>query len=235
MFTNSNGQVIRCAKCGSRTYGNLCLRRPNPLPQRNKRRSKLLEQILNLRSLLLILLFHPKRRNLLSPPPRRPIVKCDYCACHWHVDCLPPPRAAPANPRKGWLCPNHVPSADMVSKNAFEDEVRPRRVRRPRNMALLDCDVIVPDDPDDSPFDEAGVPTGGVVLSFISAVKQDHAERERLKQKQELKRKCLDLTRRVTAEFFSTSGAGHLGSGPPGALTKKVGSRSRTLPQKKPK
>ncbi|KAJ5121369.1 Zinc finger PHD-finger [Penicillium bovifimosum] len=71
----------------------------------------------------------------------------------------------------------------MVSKNTFEGEVRPRRVRRPRNMALLDCDVIVPDDPDDSPFDEAGVPTGGVVLDFIGAVKAQHAKRRRLNEK----------------------------------------------------
>ncbi|KAJ5121367.1 uncharacterized protein N7515_009328 [Penicillium bovifimosum] len=126
---DANGQIIRCAKCASTTYGG------------------------------------------------RPIVKCDYCACHWHVGCLPPPRAGPANPRKGWLCPNHVPSADMVGANTFEGEVRPRRVRRPRNMASLDCDVIVPDDPGDSPFDEAGVPTGGVVVDFIGAVKAQHAER----------------------------------------------------------
>ncbi|KAJ5121368.1 Zinc finger PHD-finger [Penicillium bovifimosum] len=90
----------------------------------------------------------------------------------------------------------------MVSKNTFEGEVRPRRVRRPRNMALLDCDVIVPDDPDDSPFDEAGVPTGGVVLDFIGA---------------------------IMAEFCSTSGDAYLASGPREALTEKILSAVRAL------
>ncbi|CAE7226503.1 unnamed protein product [Rhizoctonia solani] len=37
----------------------------------------------------------------------RPIISCDYCKLHWHMDCLEPPLAVlPANGRK-WMCPNH--------------------------------------------------------------------------------------------------------------------------------
>ncbi|CAE6411827.1 unnamed protein product [Rhizoctonia solani] len=37
----------------------------------------------------------------------RPIISCDYCRLHWHMDCLEPPLAVlPANGRK-WMCPNH--------------------------------------------------------------------------------------------------------------------------------
>ncbi|KAG8691535.1 hypothetical protein FRC11_001839 [Ceratobasidium sp. 423] len=37
----------------------------------------------------------------------RPIISCDYCRLHWHMDCLEPPLAVlPAYGRK-WMCPNH--------------------------------------------------------------------------------------------------------------------------------
>lgn len=38
----------------------------------------------------------------------RPILSCDYCPLHWHMDCLDPPMTAiPARERK-WMCPNHI-------------------------------------------------------------------------------------------------------------------------------
>lgn len=38
----------------------------------------------------------------------RPIISCDYCPLHWHMDCLDPPMVAiPARERR-WMCPNHI-------------------------------------------------------------------------------------------------------------------------------
>lgn len=41
----------------------------------------------------------------------RQIVSCDYCALHWHLDCLSPPLASMPNSGRKWMCPNH---ADQV-------------------------------------------------------------------------------------------------------------------------
>ncbi|KAJ5121507.1 uncharacterized protein N7515_009468 [Penicillium bovifimosum] len=189
---DTNGQIIRCAKCAGTTYGG------------------------------------------------RPIVQCDYCACRWHLDCVSPPRAAPPNPWKGWMCPNHVTSEDMVATKTFDGETRPRRVRRPRKMAFMDSDLIVTDDPDESRFDDdwrgkrARVSAGDVVLNFITAVKQDHGERH-LKEK-EIERKCMDLANQMIDEFLSnqrsraeTSGAAHIASGLPEAYKEKISNAVRTL------
>ncbi|QRW15926.1 kinesin-like protein 6 [Rhizoctonia solani] len=47
----------------------------------------------------------------------RPIISCDYCRLHWHMDCLEPPLAVlPANGRK-WMCPNH--SAHSMREHGF--------------------------------------------------------------------------------------------------------------------
>ncbi|KAG8730263.1 hypothetical protein FRC12_020375 [Ceratobasidium sp. 428] len=38
----------------------------------------------------------------------RPIISCDYCRLHWHMDCLDPPLAVlPVNGRR-WMCPSHA-------------------------------------------------------------------------------------------------------------------------------
>jgi hypothetical protein len=38
----------------------------------------------------------------------RPILSCDFCSLHWHMDCLDPPMTAvPASERR-WMCPNHI-------------------------------------------------------------------------------------------------------------------------------
>lgn len=47
----------------------------------------------------------------------RQIISCDYCALHWHLDCLSPPMAAMPNSGRKWMCPNHVEQA-MVSAEA---------------------------------------------------------------------------------------------------------------------
>ncbi|KAI8641918.1 hypothetical protein BD408DRAFT_443903 [Parasitella parasitica] len=39
---------------------------------------------------------------------RKPMIGCDFCILHWHLDCLSPPMASPPNPSKKWRCPNHI-------------------------------------------------------------------------------------------------------------------------------
>ena len=52
-------------------------------------------------------------RSLTSDPESswRQIVSCDYCALHWHLDCLDPPLACMPNSGRKWMCPNH---ADLI-------------------------------------------------------------------------------------------------------------------------
>ena len=38
----------------------------------------------------------------------KPIVSCDYCSLHWHLDCLDPPLAVMPSYQKKWMCPNHA-------------------------------------------------------------------------------------------------------------------------------
>ncbi|CAI7632876.1 unnamed protein product [Penicillium glandicola] len=138
----------------------------------------------------------------------RPIITCDYCPCRFHLDCLDPPRANPPNPKVGWMCPNHVTPDDMIATKEFNGNERTRRVRRTKNIAYIDCDIMLPDDPNQSLFDEdwrekrARFLGGDVVLNFISAVKNDHLEREKEYAKT-VEQKCLDLTKQLTNEYLN--------------------------------
>ncbi|KIM33332.1 hypothetical protein M408DRAFT_152988 [Serendipita vermifera MAFF 305830] len=38
----------------------------------------------------------------------RPILSCDYCPLHWHMDCLDPPMTAIPSSERRWMCPNHI-------------------------------------------------------------------------------------------------------------------------------
>jgi PHD-finger len=38
----------------------------------------------------------------------RPILSCDYCSLHWHMDCLDPPMTGIPAKEKKWMCPNHI-------------------------------------------------------------------------------------------------------------------------------
>ncbi|KAJ5812963.1 hypothetical protein N7447_009986 [Penicillium robsamsonii] len=146
---------------------------------------------------------------------RRPIITCDYCPCRFHLDCLDPPRANPPNPKVGWMCPNHVTPDDMIAtKELNGSNERVRRVRRTKNMASIDCDIMVPDDPNQTLFDDdwrekrARYLGGDVVLNFIGAVKEDHHEREK-KYAKAVEQKCLDLTKQLTNEYLNrTENAG---------------------------
>lgn len=52
---------------------------------------------------------------------RKPMIGCDFCILHWHLDCLNPPMASPPNPAKKWRCPNHIEHLIvMLRKNATD-------------------------------------------------------------------------------------------------------------------
>lgn len=64
--------------------------------------------------------------SLASDPEAswRQIVSCDYCALHWHLDCLSPPLASMPNSMRKWMCPNHaeqVMQRRRTVKNGLED------------------------------------------------------------------------------------------------------------------
>ncbi|KAJ5952776.1 Zinc finger PHD-finger [Penicillium vulpinum] len=139
----------------------------------------------------------------------RPIITCDYCPCRFHLDCLDPPRAHPPNPKVGWMCPNHVTPDDMIAtKDLNGSDERIRRIRRTKNMAFIDCDIMVPDDPNQSLFDEdwrekrARFLGGDVCLNFITAVKEDHHESQK-KYAKDVEQKCLDLTKQITNDYIN--------------------------------
>ena len=50
----------------------------------------------------------------LTSGGKRQMLKCDYCAAHWHLDCLNPPMANPphinleSSHRDAWRCPRHI-------------------------------------------------------------------------------------------------------------------------------
>lgn len=114
---------------------------------------------------------------------RRPIIKCDYCPCWWHLDCLDPPLAScphqkPGSDRPGhyWKCPNHI-------EHELANIGNRARVRRPRNPKFVDIEVL-PDSDGESigEHEKEGtvyrVRERGVILDFITRVKRGHAERE---------------------------------------------------------
>ncbi|ORX38375.1 hypothetical protein BD324DRAFT_578261 [Kockovaella imperatae] len=81
----------------------------------------------------------------------RQIVSCDYCALHWHLDCLNPPLATMPNSGRKWMCPNHV------------DQVIARRRTLRNNLETIDVEyqgqpnngniTILPDDQRKETFD----------------------------------------------------------------------------------
>ncbi|KAF7521025.1 hypothetical protein PCG10_008595 [Penicillium crustosum] len=170
----------------------------------------------------------------------RPIITCDYCPCRFHLDCLDPPRAHPPNPKIGWMCPNHVTPDDMIAtKEINGSNERTRRVRRTKNMASIDCDIMIPDDPNQTLFDDdwrekrARFLGGDVVLNFITAVKDDHHEREN-EYARAVERKCLDLTKQLTNEYLNRAETAGITNnitqnGLPAEFTQNVSSAVNTM------
>ncbi|EIW68367.1 hypothetical protein TREMEDRAFT_32134 [Tremella mesenterica DSM 1558] len=74
----------------------------------------------------------------------RQIVSCDYCALHWHLDCLTPPLASMPNSGRKWMCPNHVEQA-MARRRTVKsglETIDVESVGTPNNGNIL----ILPDD-----------------------------------------------------------------------------------------
>jgi hypothetical protein len=109
------------------------------------------------------------------------------------------------------MCPNHVTSADMIATKEVDGNDRVRRVRRTKNMSYIDCDILLPDDPNQTLFDDdwkesrSRVHAGDIVFAFIDQVKNDNNERQ-AKFAQALEKKCLDLTRQITHEYLERQG-----------------------------
>ncbi|KAJ5894706.1 hypothetical protein N7495_006397 [Penicillium taxi] len=108
-----------------------------------------------------------------------PIIRCDYCTCRFHLDCLDPPRAIPPNPFDGWMCPNHVDPDGMISRKMVNGQVQERRIRIPKHAAsavLNDPEATLLVDQDDTDIDLEE--QNDVILSFIDGVKDKAALRQ---------------------------------------------------------
>lgn len=142
----------------------------------------------------------------------RPMIRCDYCTCRWHLDCLDPPRTIPPVPYApyGWMCPNHVRPSEMIVSKIVDGRVQQRRVRRPKNtISDIDIDILTSDDPNETSFDDDWrekrfrLPVGDVVMQFVSAVKdnrnrRDHEYFERIREA------AVFVARQLTVEHFSS-------------------------------
>jgi hypothetical protein len=129
--------------------------------------------------------------------PKRPIVTCDYCGQHWHLDCMDPPLANPPalnqNGRKAhdWMCPlhadhelRHVPMGQLnrsihIRKPKAAKVHGTALARGHRNNGIIDIDEDDSDEESDEFFDmeqESGVvyklPSSGIKLDFIDKVKR---------------------------------------------------------------
>ncbi|KAG8864149.1 hypothetical protein FRC20_010366, partial [Serendipita sp. 405] len=80
----------------------------------------------------------------------RPILSCDFCPLHWHMDCLDPPMTAiPARERK-WMCPNHIEHIFAMKPRTPRHSSEPVDIKRPghHNSGLI---TIVSNDPPPPP------------------------------------------------------------------------------------
>ena len=148
----------------------------------------------------------------LSSENVRPIIKCDYCPSRFHLDCLDPPRANPPDPSKGWMCPNHVRSDEMIVSKMVEGRLQERRVRRPKNCVAVDVDILTTDDPRETTFDEdwrekrARLPAGDIVLDFVGVVREKKQQRER-EYFDNVAKTAITIARQLTKEHLSAAGA----------------------------
>ncbi|KAJ5677962.1 uncharacterized protein N7477_003595 [Penicillium maclennaniae] len=148
----------------------------------------------------------------LSSENVRPIIRCDYCPSRFHLDCLDPPRANPPDPSKGWMCPNHVRSDEMIVSKMVEGRLQERRVRRPKNCVAVDVDILTTDDPRETTFDEdwrekrARLPAGDIVLDFVGVVREKKQQRER-EYFDNVAKTAITIARQLTKEHLSSMSA----------------------------
>jgi hypothetical protein len=130
----------------------------------------------------------------------RPIIQCDVCQSHWHLDCLDPPQANPppvstdGKTRAFFRCPLHVTNDLLLIGNpalAFQNPdgsaQRGHRLRRPRSPTIItpaiergnqnNGNIMVYDNEEDEPVrQEDGVvynlSSNSIKLDFIARVKQ---------------------------------------------------------------
>ncbi|KAJ5122330.1 hypothetical protein N7526_009267 [Penicillium atrosanguineum] len=146
----------------------------------------------------------------LSSENVRPIIKCDYCPSRFHLDCLDPPRANPPDPSKGWMCPNHVRSDEMIVSKMVDGRLQERRVRRPKNCVAVDVDILTTDDPRETTFDEdwrekrARLPAGDIVLDFVGVVRDKKQQRER-EYFDNVAKTAMAVARQLTREHLSSA------------------------------
>ncbi|ORY13294.1 hypothetical protein BCR34DRAFT_481188 [Clohesyomyces aquaticus] len=92
---------------------------------------------------------------------KRPMLQCDFCQDHWHLDCLDPPLANPpfigleATTRDAWKCPRHIDhdyrsgqvmQHDLNALNSLDVEMQDapsvtrvyRKVRKPKNPTVYE-------------------------------------------------------------------------------------------------
>ncbi|KAJ5166039.1 hypothetical protein N7492_006335 [Penicillium capsulatum] len=131
----------------------------------------------------------------------RPMIRCDYCTCRWHLDCLDPPVPRPLPiPRLTAGC--------VRTMFVIDGRVQERRVRRPKNtVSDVDIDILTSDDPKETSFDDDWrekrfrLPAGDVIMSFISAVHEDARRREQ-RYYGRIQKTAVDVARRLTFEHF---------------------------------
>lgn len=161
----------------------------------------------------------------------RPMIRCDYCVCRWHLDCLDPPRTIPPVPScpYGWMCPNHVRPADMVVSKIVKGRLQQRRVRRPKStLSTVDIDILVSDDPNETSFDDDWrekrfyLPAGDVVMSFISAAHDKDRRRREEEQYERMEKTALNVAHQLTMDHFSTAPNTPSTQGIPAALGQNI-------------
>lgn len=136
----------------------------------------------------------------LTAEGKRPMLKCDFCPSHWHLDCLDPPMANPPNinfdatHRDAWRCPRHI-EHDLRSGYVLQTDLPEtqdaavvdapiarlgRKVRKPRHPQVIQPTfsrgmrnnglIEVINDPDDDTDGEGNYVFGGEEKDLSSHV-----------------------------------------------------------------
>ena len=93
----------------------------------------------------------------LTSAGKRQMLKCDFCAAYWHLDCLDPPLANPPHinldsaQRDAWRCPRHIEhdlrSGYVVQNDLHEHDTAMvdapvprlgRKVRKPKHPKVVE-------------------------------------------------------------------------------------------------
>ncbi|GAA94870.1 glycoside hydrolase family 26 protein [Mixia osmundae IAM 14324] len=72
--------------------------------------------------------------------PSKPILSCDFCDQHWHLDCLDPPMASMPAPTKRWMCPTHPAHVQAKRKRARNTPVV--AISKPGQRNNGDIDIV---------------------------------------------------------------------------------------------